>query len=92
MNNFFIRKRYRSRERDGTYRRQISSPPAVHPMHTMSGYVPAHHPHPTRMYYAPPYMSYPRPFMRFAPPGRPFYSPDMYSTEYQPHKERLEFC
>lgn len=55
----------------------------------MSGYVPGH-PHP-RMFYGP-YMSFPRPYMRFPPPGRPrFYSPDLYSAEYQPQKERLGY-
>lgn len=56
----------------------------------MPGYVPGH-PHP-RMFYPTPYMSFPRPFIRYPPPNRPrFYSPDMYSTEYQPHKGRLAF-
>jgi hypothetical protein len=88
---FFIRRRYRSKDRDETYRRQISPPPTVHPMHSISGYVTAHHSHPPRMYYPSPYMSFPRPYMRFTP-GRPrFYSSEMYSTEYQPQKERLEF-
>lgn len=89
MFNYF-RRRYRSRERDESYRRQISPPPTVLPLHSMSGYVPGH-PHP-RMFYAGPYMSFPRPFMRFPPPGRPrFYSQDMYSADYQPQKERLGF-
>lgn len=57
----------------------------------MPGYV-AGHPHSRMFYAAAPYMSFPRPFMRFPPPGRPsFYSPDMYSAEYQPPKERLEY-
>ncbi|XP_060867164.1 LOW QUALITY PROTEIN: uncharacterized protein LOC132942621 [Metopolophium dirhodum] len=81
------RRRYRSRERDESYRRQISPSPNVHHMHSMSGYV-SGHPHP-RMFYAAPYMSFPRPFMRFPPPNRPrFYSPDMYSAEYHTEKER----
>ncbi|XP_026813894.1 uncharacterized protein LOC113554307 isoform X1 [Rhopalosiphum maidis] len=83
------RRRYRSRsrERDESYRRQLSPPPNVHSMHSMSGYV-SGHPHP-RMFYAAPYMSFPRPFMRFPPASRPrFYSPDMYSTEYHTQKER----
>jgi len=57
----------------------------------MSGYVPGHPHH--RMFYAAPYMSYPRPFMGGYPPtGRPrLYSSDMYSSDYQSQKERLEF-
>lgn len=56
----------------------------------MPGYVPGHPHH--RMFYGAPYMSYPRPFMRYAPASRPsFYSSDMYSAEYKSPKERLDF-
>ncbi|VVC32838.1 Hypothetical protein CINCED_3A016899 [Cinara cedri] len=80
------RRRYRSRERDESYRRPISPSSNVHPLHSMSGYVPGH-PHP-RMFYAAPYM-FPRPYMRFPPHSRPrFYSPDLYSAEFQLPKER----
>lgn len=82
----FTRRRYRSRERDEPYRRPISPSSNVHPLHSISGYVPGH-PHP-RMFYPAPYM-FPRPFMRFPPPGRPrFYTPDLYSADYPVPKER----
>lgn len=65
------------------------SPPSIHPLHPMPGYVPGH-PHP-RMYYAP-YMAYTRPYMRFPPPSRPrFFNSEIYSSDYQPTKERLIF-
>ncbi|XP_050521243.1 uncharacterized protein LOC126894345 isoform X2 [Daktulosphaira vitifoliae] len=78
------RRRYRSRERDESYRRPISPSSSIHPMHSMSTY-PSH----PRMYYPTPYMPYPRPYMRFPPPGQPgYYAPEMYSANYEPHKER----
>lgn len=68
----------------------MSPSSTVHPLHSMSGYVPTH-PHP-RMFYPGPYMSFPRPFMRFPPPGRPrFYTPDMYASNYHSQKERYTF-